>query len=78
VTKLWYCDTTKRSDIATEQERSLAKPTRPSPHAMINAQGCQFDFFEAKFIIFGFFNFFSFFIFEKSSNEILIFVAFFG
>jgi len=45
---------------------------------MINAQGCQFDFFEAKFIIFGFFNFFSFFIFEKSSNEILIFVAFFG
>ena len=28
---MWYCDTTRRSDIVTKQERSLAKSTRPRP-----------------------------------------------
>jgi len=31
VTKLWYCDTTGRSDIVTEQEHSLAISRRPHP-----------------------------------------------
>ena len=29
MTTLWYCDTTRRSVIVTEQERSLAVSTRP-------------------------------------------------
>jgi len=35
MTKLRYCDITRGSDIATEQERSLAMFTRPRPsHAI--------------------------------------------
>jgi len=35
MTKLQYCDMTRGSDIATEQERSLAMSTRPRPcHAI--------------------------------------------
>jgi len=35
MTKFRYCDITRGSDIATEQERSLAMSTRPRPsHAM--------------------------------------------
>jgi len=31
MTKLWCCDIKRRSDIVTEQERSLAVATRPCP-----------------------------------------------
>jgi len=35
MTKLWYCDITRRSDIVTEQERSLAITRRSRPsHAI--------------------------------------------
>jgi len=35
MTKLLYCDKTRRSDIVTEQERSHAIATRPRPsHAI--------------------------------------------
>jgi len=35
MTKLRYCDITQGSEIATEQERSLAMSTRPRPtHAI--------------------------------------------
>jgi len=31
IVTMWYCDTTRPSDILTKQEHSLAKPTRPLP-----------------------------------------------
>jgi len=35
MTKLWYCDITRQSDIVTDQERSLAVATRARPsHAI--------------------------------------------
>jgi len=42
-------------------------------------QGCQFGFFEAKFVIFGLFStLLAFFMFEKRPDEIWLFLAFFG
>jgi len=42
-------------------------------------QGCQFGFFEAKFVIFDLFStLLVFFIFEKRPNDIWLFLAFFG
>jgi len=40
VTKLWYCDITRGSDIVTEQERSLAVSARPRPSHRLT-QGLQ-------------------------------------
>jgi len=36
MTKLWYCDATRWSDVVTEHERSLAISTRPRPSHVIN------------------------------------------
>ena len=47
--KLWYCDTIRQQEIVTEQERSLAISTRPSPsHAIRKAKSVKTATFLAK------------------------------
>jgi len=44
-----------------------------------DVQGCQFGFFEAKFVLFGLFSTpLAFFYLKKMPNEIWRFLAFFG
>ena len=50
---------------------SVNRVTIVVEHRHTVQQGCQFGFFEAKFVIFGLFStLLAFFIFEKTSNEI--------
>jgi len=49
MTNLWYCDITRRSDIVTEQERSLAISTKHRPsHAIRKAKSVHIADFQAR------------------------------